>query len=264
MNKVSIITVCYNAEKVIEETIKSIYEQDYSEIEYIIKDGGSSDKTNSIIEKYKPLFELKKIVLKHISNEDKGIYDAMNYAIEKCDGDWIIFMNAGDCFYNNSVLSDVFKRKEWRETDVIYGHTLYRLSSGKGIVINHDVEYLEKGWSLCHQSLFVKKEILEQVPFNCQYRIIADYDQMLRLKREGACFRKTNTIISDVNREGISSVNVYLRSKENNNLREKYNLKFKKNLLSISYFKQIVTKVFPEIENYFFVQNNLKRTINYK
>ena len=264
MNKVSIITVCYNAEKEIENTIKSVYCQDYPQIEYIIKDGGSKDNTNSIIERYKSLFEAKKIELKHIVSEDQGIYDAMNQAVKKCNGDWIIFLNAGDYFYNNTVLTEVFEGKEWTNADVIYGHTLYRLHDTEGILVNHDIEYLESGWSLCHQSLFVRKIVFMDNPFDCKYRIVADYDQMLRLKRCGCSFRKTNAVISDVDRRGFSSTNVYLRCKENNLLKEKYDLKFKKKSLIISYLNELVTKLFPGIESYFFVRNNLKRTINFK
>lgn len=82
------------------------------------------------------------------------------------------------------------------------------------------------GWSLCHQSLFVKRYLLEKFPFDCQYRIVADYDQILRLKQKNYIFCKVNAIISDVDREGISSKMVYLRYKENNMLRDNYNLDF--------------------------------------
>lgn len=263
-NKISIITVCYNAEMCIEATLKSVYMQNYRNIEYIIKDGGSTDKTNEIIETFIPQFEKKGIQIKYISKADKGIYAAMNEAVLYASGEWVIFMNAGDFFYNEYVLSDVFEKREWNGTDILYGHTLYRLSDKRAVIVNHSAEVLEFGWSLCHQSIFVKTEQLKQVPFDCQYRIVADYDQMLRLKKRGNVFTKVNTIISDVDREGVSNVAVAQRYRENDLLKKIYNLRFKKTSILTAYIKHFVRKLFPYIEAYFFEKRIRRKVLLYK
>ena len=159
---VSVVTICYNAENEIERTLKSVYQQNFQYFEYIVKDGGSTDKTNEIVKKYIPIFEKRGIKLKHVIEKDHGIYDAMNHAVSKCNHNWVIYMNAGDSFYSDTVLSDVFCNSSHSldEADVIYGHTLFLLNKNKGLIVNHDSEQLEYGWSLCHQSVFVKRELL--------------------------------------------------------------------------------------------------------
>ncbi|HDY89306.1 MAG TPA: glycosyltransferase, partial [bacterium] len=110
----SIITVTYNAEACLEKTIQSVINQTYKNIEYIIIDGGSSDKTLSIIKKY------KKYIKYCISEPDKGIYDAMNKGIKIAKGDYINFLNAGDFYYENNVLSYLFDNLD-KSVDLLYG-----------------------------------------------------------------------------------------------------------------------------------------------
>ena len=100
-NKISIITVVFNSVNYIEETINSVINQTYSNIEYIIIDGSSTDGTKELINKYKTKIDY------YISEKDHGIYDAMNKALNHVTGSWIVFMNSGDKFYNNKVLSDI-------------------------------------------------------------------------------------------------------------------------------------------------------------
>lgn len=100
--KISVITVCFNAENVIEKTIKSVVNQSYKDKEYIIIDGKSTDETMSIISRYKNDIQII------VSEPDEGIYDAMNKAIKIAHGEWVCFMNAGDVFRNNDVLENVF------------------------------------------------------------------------------------------------------------------------------------------------------------
>ena len=123
-SKVTVITVCYNAETGIEKTIQSVIGQTYQNIEYIIIDGGSKDHTLNIVNKYKDR------ISKVISEPDKGIYDAMNKGILAATGDWINFMNVGDSFFSPDTLSKVFEKSDHSNAGVVpksepngfYGH----------------------------------------------------------------------------------------------------------------------------------------------
>lgn len=260
--KVSVVTVCYNSEKEIEETLQSVLNQKFFEFEYVIKDGNSIDKTNRIIELYKEKFSNKNIKLEHIISEDKGIYDAMNQALKYCSGEWVIFMNSGDKFYNNLVLYDVFCGREWNDVDIIYGHTLMKVAKNYGIIINHDNRYLSKGWSMNHQSMFERRRLLREFPFDIQYKIVADYDHLLRISNE-CKFGKCNVIISVMNRDGVSNTHIALRNNENEGLRVRYNLNWKKKLVCISWVKEYVRKIFPFLEIICYVKNSMKRTLSF-
>ena len=115
---ISVVTVSYNAVSVIEQTIFSVINQTYPNVEYIIIDGGSTDGTVDIIKKY-----ADKITY-WVSEPDKGIYDAMNKGIELATGEWINFMNAGDSFYSFSILELIFGQTIF-SNDIIYGDTLF-------------------------------------------------------------------------------------------------------------------------------------------
>lgn len=211
---VTIITICLNEEKVIENTINSVLMQDFEEFEYIIKDGQSSDSTNEIIEKYTYKFNQKKIPFFHYVEKDNGIYDAMNWAVKKAKGKWVIFMNAGDSFYNSNVLNDIFKYKRYNSADILYGHTVYKMSGGYKIVVCNKHENLVKGDGICQQSCFIRRNLFEKKQFDTNFNILADYDFLLSLMQEKKKFININIIVSIFNHEGISSRSVEKCEKE--------------------------------------------------
>ncbi len=165
--KISIITVSYNAISTIERTILSIINQTYSNLEYIIIDGGSTDGTADIIRKY-----ANKITF-WISEPDKGIYDAMNKGVSKSTGMYCNFMNAGDCFYDNNVIKKVFSKN--RTEDVLHGITI----TDKGKVTkpiqpeNLSLFFFFRT-SLGHQATFIKADLLRKYPYDTKYSIVAD------------------------------------------------------------------------------------------
>lgn len=114
---ISVVTVSYNTVATIEQTILSVINQTYPNIEYIIIDGGSTDGTIEIIKKYENRIHF------WISEPDNGIYDAMNKGIDKATGQWINFMNAGDCFHDNKVLESLFGENNYDNCIAIYGNT---------------------------------------------------------------------------------------------------------------------------------------------
>ena len=175
--KISIVTVTYNCENVVEETIKSVIEQTYEDVEYIIVDGNSNDATVDIIKRY------DRNITKWISEPDKGIFDAMNKALEYVTGDYVIFVNAGDRFVNNHVLNDVFEGESF-DADLVCGDVYIQNELGYLLRKANPIykynpssdELVFKSQGICHQSLFTKVSILKNVKFDLRFPLGADYD----------------------------------------------------------------------------------------
>ncbi len=173
--KISIITVCYNSEKTIRDTIVSVLSQNYSDFEYLIIDGKSKDKTIDIINEFKD----PRIVL--ISEKDNGLYDAMNKGIRNATGDIIGIINSDDILYDNNVFSTIVKNFD-SETDIIYANVLYMNDDLSKIMRNYiSGEKNSDYWCPAHPSMYIKKDIYETIgTYNTSYSICADYDFMVR------------------------------------------------------------------------------------
>lgn len=180
--KISIITVTYNSEKTLQETINSVLNQTYKNIEYIIVDGKSKDKTIEIIKKYENLFQGK---LKWVSEKDNGIYDAMNKGISLATGDIIGILNSDDIFYDNNVVSDIANYFT-PDIDAIYGNLVFVNSQDtrkvERIWKGSEYKSFTKGWHPAHPTFYVKNDIYKKYGvFNIQFEISADFELMLRL-----------------------------------------------------------------------------------
>lgn len=198
--KVSVVTVCYNAAKDIKRTILSVINQTYPNLEYIIIDGGSTDGTMDIVNQYKDKINII------VSEPDKGIYDAMNKGIDKATGDWINFMNAGDCFYKKTVLSNLFDKNNFLDFDVLYGLLVHSFSFGKFLIEPLELSEIQKQMVFGHPASFVSSKILKEYKFNCKYRIVADYELFYRLFQDNKKFKYIPVIIADFEAEnGVSS-----------------------------------------------------------
>lgn len=200
---ITIITVCYNAAALIEQTIISVLNQTYPNIEYILIDGNSKDNTLEIIKKY------ENKISHWISEPDKGIYDAMNKGIKLAKGEWINFMNCGDTFYSNTIVNEIFYNT-YLPYDVIYGNTNYIYS--KGNIIKKAGKITSKEYMpFTHQSSFVKTSLLKSFGFDCQYKICADRNFFHQLHLNDFKFKQTDYTISNYEaEEGISSTNTNL------------------------------------------------------
>lgn len=167
---ISIITVVKNNERYLEQTIKSVINQTYTYIEYIIIDGGSADNTLDIIQKYKNKIDY------WVSESDKGIYDGMNKGIDLAKGEWIIFMNAGDKFYENNTIERIFMGENY-DVDFIYGDCkiVYNPKFSR-IQQAGEIKNLWKGMIFSHQSLFTRCEVFKKYKFNINNKIGADYE----------------------------------------------------------------------------------------
>lgn len=195
---VSIVTVCYNASDSIEQTILSVINQSYANIEYIVIDGGSTDGTVDLIKRY-----IDRISI-FVSEPDNGIYDAMNKAILRSTGSWINFMNAGDEFVNRSVIEKLIPYFSEAKNDVVFGNTLLmrdgiysKLQKGR-IKLNAFPE-------LVHQSTFVRTALMKSHLFNTKYVISADFEFLYSLYVSGNNFCYVDLEVSKYDVSGLSS-----------------------------------------------------------
>lgn len=205
---ISVVTVCYNAEDLIDQVINSVLSQTFENFEYIIKDGASTDKTFQIAKSYEDKFEARGIVYKCISAKDNGIYDAMNKSVEFCEGTFIHFLNADDRYFDENVLKRVFDNNNWEFSDILYGDTL-EIEFGEYYYYMKDLGVIGRRMPFSHQSTFAKKDALLRFPFDLKYRIGGDYNFLLTCYQAGLTFSDVNTVISVVAKEGVSSVGLY-------------------------------------------------------
>lgn len=168
MKKFSIITINFNNYEGLKKTIDSVISQTFTDYEYIIIDGGSTDGSRELIEQYQDHFAY------WCSEPDKGIYNAMNKGIDHSKGDYLLFLNSGDWLYDNNVLYNVQKTKS--EADIISGYAI-RADNGKKYQLHNDnvLMMLITRYSLAHQATFIKKELFNQYRYDENYKIASDW-----------------------------------------------------------------------------------------
>lgn len=226
MIRISVVTVCKNVELTIADTIKSVLEQDYSNVEYIIQDGKSTDETENIIKKY-----AEQSPITYISEMDSGLYDAMNRAVEKCHGDYVVFLNSGDVFCDSQVLSDVAKLAQ---KDIVIGNVIRIFTDGRQRECYYRkrqiLRSLFMGKMPCHQVIFTKTDILRKIQFDLRFSICADFDFIVRCMKKKysfQCVDRDMCIVDCV--DGISSQNENLesmRKQDDLSLKENYPICF--------------------------------------
>lgn len=191
--RISIVTVSFNCKAIIEKTILSVINQAYSNIEYVVIDGASTDGTLDIIHKYESNIDIL------ISERDEGIYDAMNKAISMATGEWIYFLNAGDVFASYNVLEKChFQNKS--EYAAIYG-SYYSIRKGQRVHIPCDIPFWKSkkkfhGMGFSHQSVFVKTSLARKYPFDLSFKCCADYNMILTIYNTGGMFCNVNIPIA--------------------------------------------------------------------
>lgn len=207
MKKFTIITVCYNAEKEITNTIDSILRQTCTDYEYLIKDGVSTDRTLAIAESFSPAFAAKGIPCRIISRPDQGIYDAMNQALSEAQGQWILFMNAGDLMADSYVLSLLENSRALQDADIVYGDTIDHYDDGYVYRKALALERMNDRLPFCHQSVYVRKPLYDDNHYPLKYRLCGDYVLFFQWYREGKRFAHLPIVMSIYDRHGLSSSN---------------------------------------------------------
>ena len=210
MVKVSIITVCFNSEKTIRNTIKSVLNQNYPNIEYIIIDGGSQDNTLSTIESY------HRSITKIVSEKDNGMYDALNKGIDLSTGDLIGILHSDDIFYSNDVVNNIVKKIKISKTDSIYGDLDYVDEYNLNKVIRkwksgtYNQRKLLFGWMPPHPTFFIKKEIFNKYgKYDLSFGTASDYELMVRIlyKYKISCEYLPN-VITKMRMGGLSNMSI--------------------------------------------------------
>ncbi|SHN13281.1 glycosyltransferase family 2 protein [Mucilaginibacter sp. OK098] len=225
---VSIITVCYNSAKTIEQTIQSVLQQTYRNIEYILIDGVSNDGTLDIIKKYEPVFIKEKKTYKYISEPDKGIYDAMNKGVTLAHGKWIGIINSDDFYEQRTIelVNDCFISNP--DIDIVHGNLNFIDEAGRCKIETpkEDISFLRTTMIVFHPTIFIKKALYEKYGlFDLKYKLIADWELLLRFYDNKALFFHLNETLSNFRGGGAGSGFKLTHLKERYKIRHKYNKK---------------------------------------
>ena len=179
--KFSVITVCRNAQAVIEDTIQSVISQTYHHVEYIVIDGASNDRTMSIVNRYRERISVV------VSEPDRGLYDAMNKGIRLATGDYLCFLNAGDSFHeDDTLLRMAHSIHEPQLPDVLYGETE---------LVDREGHFLR----------FARRDRV--VPYDLRYRYSADFDWCIRVMKQSQVLHNTRLTLIDYLAEGLTTRN---------------------------------------------------------
>ncbi len=205
--KFSVITVCYNAEATIEDTIQSVISQTYHHVEYIIVDGASKDRTMDIVNRYREHIAII------VSERDKGLYDAMNKGIGLATGDYLCFLNAGDSFHEDDTLQQMVHSIHTPQLpDVLYGETelvdheghflrMRRLSAPEVLTWKS----FRQGMLVCHQAFFPRRDLV--MPYDLRYRFSADFDWCIKIMKKSKVLHNTHLTLIDYLAEGMTTRN---------------------------------------------------------
>lgn len=225
----TIATVTYNAEATLERTLKSVASQDYARIEHLIIDGCSKDHTLSLVQRYVEENQARHNI-RLICEPDNGLYDAMNKALLAATGDYIVFLNAGDCLHSTDTITALAEQAQWTKG----GHRHPAILYGDTHIVDNDGNFLRRrrltppenltqksflnGMLVCHQSFYVRTDIAKQEPYDLDYRYSADFDWCIRIIRRANRRRirivNTHLVLTDYLNEGMTTRNHQASLKE--------------------------------------------------
>lgn len=214
----SIVTITFNAEQTLPATLASVVEQTFADYEYIVVDGQSTDRTVEIARSSGvPRMSIK-------SEKDSGLYDAMNKGIDRANGDYLIFLNAGDAFHSPSSLQELADAvKSGNCPDIVYGQTQIVDSERRFISMRHltapkrlTFGSFRRGMLVCHQAFVVRRALADH--YDLRYRFSADYEWCLRMLKKMKSSAYTGTTLIDYLADGLTDRN------HKASLRERYKI----------------------------------------
>ena len=226
MIRFSIVTITYNAEKVLQRTLDSVRYQTYEGVEHLIVDGASKDQTLAMVEQYKQQSDASdnghKVIIQ--SEPDHGIYDAMNKGLTQASGDYVVFMNAGDFFPSTDTLEKIVHQCRLSEypaaerPGVLYGNT--NIVDGEGHFLHPrrlqppvklTWKSFRHGMLVCHQAFYARTDIAKNTQYDTRYRFSADVDWCIRIMREtermGLTLCNTKMVVANYTEEGATTQN---------------------------------------------------------
>lgn len=201
----TVVTVCFNAQKVIGKTIESVLGQSYCPYEYLIFDGQSKDRTVDIAESYRERFEAKGIAYRIQSEKDTGIYNAMNKGVKAATGDFISFLNAGDTYLTDALLK-VNKFYAEEPFDLTYGGLNYINPDGTVTIKMSKMDKFpvtSRHWN--HPSMFLRQDIYQKYGFDERFRTYADFHLYTKLRKTNIKIRVIPEIITNFPADGVST-----------------------------------------------------------
>ncbi|MBU1674115.1 glycosyltransferase [Patescibacteria group bacterium] len=243
--KISIITSVYNNKETVADAIESVLGQSYSNIEYIVVDGNSSDGTIELVKSY------GNNITQFVSEPDKGIYDGLNKGVRLATGDVVGFLHSDDLYAAKDIIELVAKEFTQNDVDGVYGDLVYTPKNDTSKVLRYwkskifEIALLKKGWMPAHPTLFLKRDVYEKFGgFDLDFKIAGDYDFMLRVLNGGIKVKYIPQVLYKMRVGGESNKsikNIMLKSREDlkalkkNNVGGVYSLLLK-NLSKITQF----------------------------
>lgn len=249
--KLTLITVSYNSGKTIRDTLESVLNQSYKEIEYIIIDGLSEDDTVEIVKEYEDKFLKTSKEFKYTSEKDKGLYDAMNKGIKMATGDIIGIINSDDFYVSESTIEKIINEFKRTNCDSLYSDLVFVDEKNTDVVKRvwkaGNRSKFELGWSLPHPTFFVKKSCYKKVGlYNDEYKISSDYDMLLRLlvKEKVSChYFPETTVKMRLGGESTSNIkSILLGNRECRDSWKKNGLKIKFYTIPLKLTRKIIQK----------------------
>lgn len=246
---VSIITPSFNSEKYIRDTIESILNQTYGNVEYIIVDAGSTDNTVDIIKSYEDKFQEKGFIYKWISESDNGMYDAINKGFKMATGDIFSYINSDDYYFPNTI-DNIVKRYSIKNFDLLYGNTVYvdednnEIFRYKGVMLSKFFIKALNRLPFSQQSCFWSKDIFIKVGgFDTSYQYVADTDffyKIISMRNSVICKQNEYVACFRIHKDAISSKYIATMAKEHDNILNNQNIV---RLIGIVYIVELYVKL---------------------
>ncbi len=231
---ISIVTVCFNSAKTIRQTIESVLNQTYTNIEYILVDGKSTDNTVAIIEEYAPQFAAKGIAYRWLSEPDAGIYDAMNKGIRLSTGKWVGIINSDDWYELDACETLINFIKNHPDCDLLCGNVNYYIETEKFLfhqVQKSQIKNIKSHMNIIHPSVFVNKRLYQEKLFSTKYKIVSDWEWMLYFYTNKANIKYIDKIISNFRWGGAGCNFNFNHILERYKVRRTFNISPQKNLI---------------------------------